>query len=822
MSNQEVGSSYVSIIPEVNKLHSTLRKELGDGSMGKLGKSAGGYLGNGIGSGISTAKIAIGSAIGNVITKAISGISGSIDSAISRIDTLNNFPKIMANMGISADDSKVAIDRLSAGIDGLPTALNDAVTATARFVSKSGDINKSTDYFLAVNDAILSGGMSMDIQQTALEQLSQSYSKGKMDMQEWRAIQVAMPAQLNQIAKSMGMTADQLGEGLRNGSISMDEFMDKIVELDKEGGEGFASFADQAKTATGGIGTALENVKNRTSKAVAGIIDAIGADSISGAINAFSSKFGALGQIIGGTVTAEDGSKIATGFIGGLKSGFEAGMASWGDNKLFEYFDLDGLISSAQQAMYTFGEVVGKPIAAFVDNVSTNLGRIKAKWDETFGSLNLPEIDWGAVADGISRIVTAIGDFSADVIINGLQTAYDIGMKVAETLGPAIERMQPAFEKIGGAVETFVKPIADFLSGQGPAFESMMERINERIEAMQPIFDELAPALEEFGEHLNNIASVVGPAIAEILGAIGSLLVDLGAIISGVILGAIQLFNDIASVIEGFAAGVGNAVQNIKAGWEGFVNFLSQIPARIGAFFTQIRNDIAAKFEAIISKARTLPGLIIGFFQSLPGRIGAFFSTIASNAVSRLSGMASSIAAIPGRIVSFFASIPSQIAGFFSSAASSAMGALNGLVSSVTSIPSRIVGFFSGLGSRITAAIGSIHFPQPDIWWESVSVGPAKIPVPHIEWHATGGFFDQASIIGVGEAGREMVLPEHGGIMTDFAQAVTAEVDSVQAAEMVISWLGANLPYIIATATPNMTEKQFQRQARKAVAAWSV
>lgn len=144
------------------------------------------------------------------------------------------------------------------------------------------------------------------------------------------------------------------------------------------------------------------------------------------------------------------------------------------------------------------------------------------------------------------------------------------------------------------------------------------------------------------------------------------------------------------------------------------------------------------------------------------------------------------------------------------------------MVSSVTSIPSRIVGFFSGLGSRITAAIGSIHFPQPDIWWESVSVGPAKIPVPHIEWHATGGFFDQASIIGVGEAGREMVLPEHGGIMTDFAQAVTAEVDSVQAAEMVISWLGANLPYIIATATPNMTEKQFQRQARKAVAAWSV
>ena len=50
-------------------------------------------------------------------------------------------------------------------------------------------------------------------------------------MMEWRSIQTAMPAQLNQVAQAFGMTSDQLGEALRNGKISMDDFMNKIVEF---------------------------------------------------------------------------------------------------------------------------------------------------------------------------------------------------------------------------------------------------------------------------------------------------------------------------------------------------------------------------------------------------------------------------------------------------------------------------------------------------------------------------------------------------------------------------------------------------------------
>lgn len=190
-----------------------------------------------------------------IISKTFSVISNHIGDAVSRLDQLNNFPKVMSNLGISAKDSEKSVSKLSKGLENVPTRLDDATASVQRFTSKNNDINKSTDYFLALNDALLAGGQSSEIQASALEQLSQSYAKGKMDMMEWRSLQQAMPAQLNQVAKAMGMTSDELGEGLRSGEVSMDDFMKKIVELDKKGANGFKSFREQALNSVDGLGT---------------------------------------------------------------------------------------------------------------------------------------------------------------------------------------------------------------------------------------------------------------------------------------------------------------------------------------------------------------------------------------------------------------------------------------------------------------------------------------------------------------------------------------------------------------------------------------
>ena len=154
--------------------------------------------------------------ITKIISTAINTINASIDGAVSRIDTLNNFPKVMSNLDISSDDASKSINTLSEKLKGIPTTLDDAALAVQRFTSKNGDVQKSTEIFLAVNNALLAGGASAEIQSSALEQLSQSYAKGKPDMMEWRAIQTAMPAQLKQISLEMMGNKDALDKYLKS------------------------------------------------------------------------------------------------------------------------------------------------------------------------------------------------------------------------------------------------------------------------------------------------------------------------------------------------------------------------------------------------------------------------------------------------------------------------------------------------------------------------------------------------------------------------------------------------------------------------------
>ena len=181
----------------------------------------------------------------------------------------------MSNFGIAAEESSKAIKKLNDGLQGIPTALDTGALAVQRFTSKNGDVNKSVDLFLALNNALLAGGTSSEIQASALEQLSQAYAKGKPDMVEWRSIQTAMPAQLNQVAKAFNMTSDKLGEALRSGKISMDDFMGKVVELNKNGIDGFKSFEEQAKNSVGGIKTSITNAKTAITRGVANIVNAL-------------------------------------------------------------------------------------------------------------------------------------------------------------------------------------------------------------------------------------------------------------------------------------------------------------------------------------------------------------------------------------------------------------------------------------------------------------------------------------------------------------------------------------------------------------------
>lgn len=212
-----------------------------------------------------------------------STILGNVDAAIKRVDTLSNYSRVMSNLGVGSVQANASIQKLSNKLIGLPTTLDDASGAVQRFTSVNSNISRSTDMFLALNNAILAGGASSEIQKSALEQLSQSYAKGKPDMFEWRSAMTAMPAQMKQVAEAMGfVNASALGEALRNGTVSMDQFMNTLMQLNTRGINGYQSFEEQARNATGGISTSIANMRTAIVRCMSEVMNTIGQSNIAG------------------------------------------------------------------------------------------------------------------------------------------------------------------------------------------------------------------------------------------------------------------------------------------------------------------------------------------------------------------------------------------------------------------------------------------------------------------------------------------------------------------------------------------------------------
>lgn len=241
-----------------------------------------------------------GSAVFGVVQRGMSAVSSSLDGAISRFDTLNNYPIMMQNLGYSADDATASIQKMSDGIDGLPTALDDIAGSVTKIAPLTGSLDKATDITLAMNNALLAGGKSMDVQTNALEQYSQMLSYGKVDMQSWKSMMNAMPGQLNQLSQKLlgaGKNGMDLYDAMKKGTISFDQFNNALLDLNENGMEGFASFQDQAVSATQGIGTAVKNIKTAVTK---GLTDTLQTISDTMKKNGFGTIADNLNKVKGG------------------------------------------------------------------------------------------------------------------------------------------------------------------------------------------------------------------------------------------------------------------------------------------------------------------------------------------------------------------------------------------------------------------------------------------------------------------------------------------------------------------------------------------
>lgn len=271
-----LGKSVTSALDRVDPTRSG--EKMGKGLAAGVERGAGGLVKTGAIMGVFSAATA----------KAMDVVSSSVGGAVSRLDTLNNYPRVMQALGYSAEESQASIAKMSERLTGLPTALNDMTSTVQGISAITGDLGKATDSALALNDMLLASGSSTQLASAAMEQFRQMLAKGKPEMEDWKSLTSAMPGQMAQLAKSMlGPTATAndlyaaLGGGKNEAILSMDDLMAAMIRLDAEGGEGITSFAEQARNATGGIESSMANMQTAVSRGMASVLDAVGTDTIS-------------------------------------------------------------------------------------------------------------------------------------------------------------------------------------------------------------------------------------------------------------------------------------------------------------------------------------------------------------------------------------------------------------------------------------------------------------------------------------------------------------------------------------------------------------
>ena len=752
--NYEVGSAYVSIYPNTSNFSKNIVNGLNKVDLSptgsRMGQTIGSKMGDGAAKGLSKAKIAIGTALGNVMSAGINGIANSMDRAISRVDTLNNFPRIMANMGISADDSKRAMDRLTKGIDGLPTALDDAVSSVSRFVSKSGNIDQATSYFLAANDAILAGGGSMEIQKTAMEQLSQSYAKGRMDMMEWRSLQVAMPAQLNQVAQAMGMTTDALGEGLRNGTVSMDDFMNTLVRLDSEGTGNFASFADQAKSATGGIGTALANLRNRIVNGLAQILDKMGQQNIANIINGISTVILSLMKVVAGFMTFLS---PVFAFIGNHSKAIT--VAIMGIGGAFAALAGPAMIMTKITSMMTTAK-------ASVGLLRSGFGLLKGVIAAIGGPLTLVGVAIAALAAGFVFAYTSSEEFRNKV--NGLVAS------LGQALGPVIHAIGDFFTNtLIPAFQQAAPVVGEILLNAFSLFASFVTNF-------------VIPALRFIG---NIIVTYVIPALQNIAGFVQTYVLPVLQALANFIM------TYVAPVLSAIASVIGTVV---VAAFSGFAQFIGAVVIPIlQRIWSFIQGSVITVFQTLGNIVRTIGSVFGAFASTVSGAMGNAVSFVRNGVTSVINGfrnMGSNIknaaSSAASSVMDRFRSMGDGIRSAVHDALNNALARFNDFRSSVSNVMDHARSVVSNAADSIRNAFANIgirfpHISLPHFNWHWESIG-GVMWLPHfdgISWYAKGGIVDGASIIGAGEAGPEAIVPlSTQRRMRPFAQAVAREQDT--------------------------------------------
>lgn len=296
-----------------------------------------------------------------------------------------------------------------------------------------------------------------------------------------------------------------------------------------------------------------------------------------------------------------------------------------------------------------------------------------------------------------------------------LDTIKALGLVAFQSIGSELAGyLAPALEKVVGWVGNLVS----WLGKLDPAVLTVLAVITGLVAVLAPLLIAVGKVATGIGAIIQ-LVGVVGPAIA----GVGATLLPIIAIVAAVIAIGVLLYKN----------------------WDTIKAKAQELKQKIAEAFNNLKTTVTAVWNAIKTVAMTVWDAIKNAVMT---RVNAMKLSV-TTAINAIKAIINGISSVIGNVRNAFNSIKSAM----TQPIQSARDTISGIIK-------KLKGLFPLSVGKIFSNIKLPHFKISGGQAPWGIGGKGTKPTIGIDWYAKGGVFDNPSIIGVGEAGREIVTPE--------------------------------------------------------------
>lgn len=420
-----------------------------------------------------------------------------------------------------------------------------------------------------------------------------------------------------------------------------------------------------------------------------------------------------------------------------------------------------------------------------------NMGGAIESASIAFGTALAPAIT--AVAGVIGNVAEAFASLPA-----GVQTGIAVVLALVAALGPllivvgsvvaALPAISEGFAVLGGALAIPLAPaaavvaaiaaVAAAIYAAWTTSETFRAAVMAGVDAIsskvQEICAFLAPYVQAFLDQIVSTVQVAMDTLGPIIGAV------LTVIVSTVVPILTSIMDTVAQVLATILATVTNVMAAVSTVIQGAWQIISGIfQTVLGAILAVTTGDFTMLQQGVTSIMQGTMTAINGVMQGI---------------LSIVSGAWNAVKAV---FIGVCNAVSGAISGAFNGIKSVIDSTMNGAKSTVSGALSAISGFFAGL---------HLQFPHINLPHFSISgdfsLVPPSVPSISVSWYRTGAIAMGASVVGIGEAGPEAVVPLSGREMDPYADAVARRL----AARGAGAGAGGTTVYNIGDVTLNMEQ----------------